>query len=297
MVLALLCVMPWIHMTARTLRPYAPLCEPEHAGWLWGRLRATFPVVAASALLPNHPHAVPWVDDPRQGREAFGRLLGHFRRRLGLRRPLWEPVSRIDVIDDPKMLARTVRYVALNPCRAELVRDPLEWLWSTHRDVVGAVVDPWVTAESLARALGRHQDGFVERFHAYVSGDPSVNVAGTRPPMPAREQPVPREPLESIAAAAVAATRGTFADLERRGATRRLFVLLARHQGWRDTSLIASMCDMTPRTIRRLAHADDLELLAAGAMCLGDDRLLRAVKRPDETRGHSTPLRRYRKVE
>jgi hypothetical protein len=220
------------------------------------------------------------VEDLRQGRDAFGRLLGLFQRRLGLRRPLWEPVSRIDVIDDPKMLARTVRYVALNPCRAKLASDPLEWLWSTHRDVVGAVADPWVTAESLAGALDRHEKGFVERFHAYVSGDPSVAVAGTHMPGPARAQPVPLEPLERIAAAAVAATRGTFADLERKGVTRRLFVLLARHQGWRDTSLIASMCNMTPRAVRYIALVKDPALLAAGAMCLGDERLLRASGDP-----------------
>jgi len=286
-----------MHMTARTLRPHAPLCEPEHAAWLWSRLRATFPVVAASTLLPNHPHTVPWVEDPRQGRDAFCRLLGQFQRRLGLRRPLWEPLSRIDVIDDPKALGRTVRYVALNPCRAELASDPLEWLWSTHRDVVGAVVDPWLTAEQLARALGRDADGFVERFHAYVSGDPSVAVAGTRLPVPARAQAVTTEPLERIAKAAVVATRATFADLERKGATRRLFVLLARHQGWRDTALVARMCNASPRTIRRLAHADAPKLLAVGAMCLGDERLLRGIERPDRARGHSTAPSRRRKVE
>jgi len=237
------------------------------------------------------------VEDPRQGRDALSRLLGHFQRRLGLRSPLWEPVSRIDVIDDPKRLARTARYVVLNPCRARLASDPLEWLWSTHRDLVGAVADPWVTADSLARALGRHEEGFIERFHAYVSGDPSVAVAGTRMPGPARAQPVPLEPLERIAAAAVAATRGTFADLERKGATRRLFVLLARHQGWRDTSLIASMCNMTPRNVRYVTRVRDPELLAAGALCLGDERLLRGVERPDEARGHLVASTRHRKNE
>ena len=37
---------------------------------------------------------------------------------------------------------RDERYVHLNPCRDGLVRDPLGWAFSTHRDAVGLAIDP-----------------------------------------------------------------------------------------------------------------------------------------------------------
>jgi len=42
---------------------------------------------------------------------------------------------------------------------------------------------------------------------------------------------------------------------------------------------------MTPRNVRYVAQMNEPELLAAGAMCLGDERLTRKVERPDEARG------------
>ena len=71
-----------------------------------------------------------------------------------------------------------MRYTVLNPSRAGIVDDPLSWPWSTHRDVVGAIADPWVTAERLGAALGSRMAS-AQDIHAYVSGDPSVAIAGT----------------------------------------------------------------------------------------------------------------------
>ena len=39
------------------------------------------------------------------------------------------------------------------------VSDPLSWPWTTHRDMLGAVVEPWVTADALAEALGAPRRG------------------------------------------------------------------------------------------------------------------------------------------
>jgi hypothetical protein len=47
-----------------------------------------------------------------------------------------------------RKLARQVRYIVLNPCRDRIVGDPLSWMWSTQRDVMGATVQPWVTRDA-----------------------------------------------------------------------------------------------------------------------------------------------------
>jgi hypothetical protein len=192
--------------------------------------------------------------------------------------PRWEPVPPPEVIRDAGKLSRQVRYVALNPCRAKLVRDPLEWEWSTHRDVIGAVASPWVSPAALAAALrarARRPAEFAAAWHAYVSGDPTCAVAGTPPPRPARPSDLPTMPLGRITAAAAAATRAPVSAVRERTLTRRLFVHLAERQGWRDAATLARACGTSTEAVRQLRASSAEALLPAGELCLGDDRLLR----------------------
>ena len=170
-------------------------------------------------------------------------------------------------------ILRLTRYIALNPPRAGLAVDPLSWPWSTHRDVVGAIVDPWVDAARLADAVGRSRSGFVAWYHRYVSGDPSVAVDGTPIPNAARPSAISRVPLSTIADAAAAALRRTPAMLQQRGPMRTLFVQLAAEQGWTDCAQLAAIAKCSPRSIARLIASPRPDLLAPGRLCLGDGRL------------------------
>jgi hypothetical protein len=220
------------------------------------------------------------MEDPDAAAQRLTRLFGQFSRRFGQGRAIISvPPPR--PIETRQKLARDARYIALNPCRRRLCDDPLRWELSTYRDVVGAIADPWVTAEGLASALGRSTHRFAERFHRYVSSDPHVRVQGTPFPVPALATAFPREPLQSIAAATVAANRSSFEQLAHRGPTRTLFVQLALDQGWTDRPQLARICRCTPRTIRNLASTPRIDLLAAGRLCLGDPRLWRASPHVD----------------
>jgi hypothetical protein len=263
------------HITARALGRLEPFALFAAAAATWRRLRAAFPDALAAILMPTHLHLLLEAVDPAGVRRRVGGLLGGLTRTglCGPVRRVWEPVPALQVVQDPLHLRRQVRYLALNPCRAKLCRDPLIWLWSTHRDVVGAVADPWVPAARLAAALRVEQDGFAEAFHAYVSGDPTVNVAGTPPPRPAPARVAPVVPLEAVAVAAAAALRLPPTAVATRADARRLFVHLARHQGWVDTHLLAERCGLTTWQVRHAARQPEPGLLAA-RMCLGDARLV-----------------------
>ncbi len=240
-------------------------------------MRRAFPFAIAALLMPNHPHLVTASEDPEADRCRLARLLGQLGRRFGVRGQVSE-VPDPDPIREGIVLARQVRYVALNPCRSRLVRCPLAWRWSTHRDVVGASVDPWVTAPRLAAALGRPLRDFPQRFHGYVSGDPDARVEGTAFPIAAPSTMLARDPLETIADAACAALRVPTTEIRRHGDARALFVALALDQGWRSTVQLANVCACSPHTIRRRAKdVDDAALLAA-RLCLGDARLRGAAK-------------------
>jgi hypothetical protein len=261
----------WIHLTATLGRDAPALTRPDVAGWLWPRLRDAFPSSIATTLMPDHPHLLPQSDDPEAARQRLARLLGQLARKLAIRHAADVPPA--EVIRPGIVLARQVRYIALNPCREGLVRCPLAWMWSTHRDVIGATVDPWVTSRRLARALGDRRGDFIERYHAYVSGDPTAAVAGTPLPRAAPSSRAALFGLGEIGAACAAALRVSIATLRMHGDARALFAALARDQGWADTRSIAALCDCVPSTIRRMRARVDGSALAAARLCLGDPRL------------------------
>jgi hypothetical protein len=222
--------------------------------------------------MPDHPHLVTPCLDPRAARQRFAHRLALFAGQFGDGLPMFR-TAEPTVIRNPAVLRRAVRYVALNPCRAELVDDPLRWVYCTHRDVVGAVVDPWVGADRLSTALRMPRAGFEQRHHQYVSADPSVRVAGTAFPAPAPLRGVPTVPLQDIVDAAASATRRQAKDIRKSGRMRVLFVLLALSQGWTHVGQLASACACSQRTIQRVAGVERPDLLEVGLLCLGDERL------------------------
>jgi hypothetical protein len=261
------------HFVAKIERRDVSLCDFEIGDWFWPRLRAAFPLALAASLMPDHPHVVTPSADPERGRMRLNRLLGHLARRVGVRY-VGEAAVPTRIADRSKLL-RDLRYVDLNAPRERLADDPLSWWFSTHRDVVGATMDPWVDAPRLARALGRPPGGFAAWYHRYVSSDPSVHVAGTPMPTPAMPSDIPRFPLAAIAKAAAAATRTRPDAIRQTSLTRHVFVALAREQGWPSWDALASACACSTRAIRRSAE-HTIELSAA-RLCLGDARLIRAV--------------------
>jgi hypothetical protein len=263
-----------VHFTVRATHLPVPLTRHAVASWLWPRLRRAFPDALAVVLMPNHPHLVTLSTDVAASRQRFKNVLTGLRRSNNVGSCIrWEPLPPAEEVADSKMANRVVRYVALNPNRAGLVRDPLCWPWSTHRDAIGAIADPWVSPVQLARELGRSSHEFAERFHAYVSSDPSVCVTGTPLPQSALPGAVAEHPLATLIEAAAAATRGVPADIQRRGATRTLFLQLASQHGWRDTAQLAALCRISVRAVHKQRRAAVHAGLPAAQLCLGDPRL------------------------
>jgi len=221
--------------------------------------------------MPDHCHLIAFAESVAAARGGLVSVIRALRRTKVGADTRWQAVPEPVAIVDTDKAQRGVRYVALNPSRAGLVKDPLEWTWSTHRDVVGAVARPWVTPERLARALRRPEKGFTEWFHRYVSSTPEVAVTGT--PLPNRgEEHFGMHGIARFVAAAAAATRGRPNDIRRMGSTRATFIVLASQHGW-PSSLIAELCGVTTRGVRhQRARPCDV---SAAALCLGDERLCR----------------------
>ncbi|HEY3353820.1 MAG TPA: hypothetical protein VGQ83_11270 [Polyangia bacterium] len=264
-----------VHLTAHALGALTPLADFDLAAFVWERLRDAYPATVAACLMPQHVHLASEVGDADGARRRLAAVLGGAARLGGRHAPMWQPLPEAEPLRGRQHIERMIRYIVLNPSRAPLTRDPLEWLWSTHRDVMGAVVDPWVTADRLARVLGRSRADFAARHHAYVSADPTVSVIGSPPPRAVAPSPSATLPLARLAAAAAAATRSALAAVRSRSVARHLFVQLAVRDGWRNVGAIAEVCGITPRAVRLLRAAPvDPAALTAAARCAGDDRLL-----------------------
>lgn len=259
----------FMHLTARALPGYKPMLDPITAWWLMWRLRLAFPTVLAACVMPDHLHLIAALAYASDARARLARVLSRMAVRAGLRH-LFERVPEPQVVPNGAHLERQLRYVHLNPCRAKLVSDPLAWPWSTHRGLVGAEANPWVSAESLAQALGRKADDVATWLHRYVSADPSVSPTGSPCPAPCPPRAVPTVPLDVVRRAALSATPWS-SPSERRAA----IVTLASEQGWRDQVAVARAAGLTPRSVRRLMSAPgDAVSARPSQICLADRRLL-----------------------
>jgi len=235
------------HLVARA-RGKAPLLDdPALASRVWSGLRRGFSRALMTTLMRDHVHVIGDGDDPDVMRRRMARALAGAT--WGRGRGLWDPVPPPDLIREPK-LARAVRYVALNPCRKGLVGDPLEWLWSSYRDLLGAAMDPWIDGNRLASRLGWDFEGFQARFHRYVSADHTVSRDGTQLPVPAPPEAMPVRGLDSLVLAVASALRCPPDAVRKRGPARSMFLALAVSQGWRDPRVLSEVCGITPRQVR-----------------------------------------------
>ncbi len=267
------------HLVAKTARSRVDLTDWELAARVWGVLRRAFPGALAAGLMPDHVHVIDESLAAHEARRAMGHAVS--RATYGMGKGVWQAVPEPDRVRESK-LERAMRYVALNPCRAQLAPDPLEWVWSTHREVMGAVVDPWTDADRIAVRLGPGRWRSADDWHRYVSSDFTVSPGGTPVPgavtaaEPSRSATVlPTHTLGRIADAVAAAMRCRRANIRRRGVARALFVALARRQGWSDRARLAEMCGTSRRAVDLAADRGvDPGAFRAAILCLSDSRLL-----------------------
>ena len=133
--------------------------------------------VYACCLMGTHYHVL--LDTPDGNLSAFVRTLNTeyskaFNGRHERVGHTFEQRFASLVVQREKYLRRVARYIALNPVKARLCRDPADWRWSTHRATVGLEDPPswlqlaWLRWAFRADTLTVAHD----RYQAYVR-DPS----------------------------------------------------------------------------------------------------------------------------
>lgn len=260
----------YTHLTVHARWGQIPLKLRGHCADLWHRLQEEFPVCLGCALMPNHAHLGLLTEDPTADRLRLSKVLSGHSRRYFPGKQVWSPIE-INPISDVKMLFRVTRYIQLNPCRDRLTDDPVRWEWTTHRDLVGAVSDPWLDLPRLQRLWGATGERFRREFHRYVSDDSSVKIGGTPVPVAAKSSII--APMDRIRDAVLAAERARELGVD----SRRRVALLAERMGSPDREELARALDCSRWTVQRdlrtPVNQRDEDCLRAATRILSDPRL------------------------
>lgn len=273
--------MKYVHLLLRAVPPQQPFNNFDFACRTWTRLQHNFPNALAAMLMPNHVHlliSLPETSPPLLA-ESLAQAQSKLRGVFQTPEFSWEKMPAPQMIPDRAHLRRLWRYIALNPMRKGLARDPLVWPWSTYRDLFVASYPQWISNESLAAAMGEHHHGVSVRLHDFASKDETVHVHGTKAPHPSPKRKKPFDPMEQLLYALAASMRMRPERVLSKTSTRRALIRFAKRQGWGHFShhtMIARFCGVHPRTIRRAfdrVHSGEDALMKAAARCLGDARL------------------------
>lgn len=126
--------------------------------------------IHAYAFMTNHVHLL--VTPERDGsassmmRRVGCRYVKYFNRRYARTGTLWEGRFRSAVVETVSYFMRCSGYVDLNPMRAHMVRDPVDYAWSSYRCLAHGVTDDLVRPHGEYLNLGSTAQ---ERREAYAA--------------------------------------------------------------------------------------------------------------------------------
>lgn len=126
----------------------------------------------AYCLMGNHYHLV--IETPegnlskgmRQLNGVFTQATNRRHQRSG---HLFQGRFKAILVDGDSYLLELARYVVLNPVRAQIVRQPEDWPWSSYRATLGQVASPrWLATDSLLSQFGRRRSRARQRYQGFV---------------------------------------------------------------------------------------------------------------------------------
>ena len=126
--------------------------------------------VHAYVLMTNHVHILATPTD-EDGLSKMMQYLGlryvpYINHRYGLSGSIWEGRFKASLIDSDTYLLACMRYIEMNPVRANMVEQAGQYKWSSYRKNALGQGGAWLEAHDLYRALARTKDKRLVNYQA-----------------------------------------------------------------------------------------------------------------------------------
>jgi putative transposase len=133
--------------------------------------------IHAYVLMTNHVHLLvsPAHDQglPKTLQSVGRRYVQYFNYTYRRSGTLWEGRYRATVVDAEGYLLTCMRYIEMNPVRAEMVGHPADYPWSSYRANAQGQSNPLVSPHPVYRGLGRsneeRQSDYRQLFRAQLA--------------------------------------------------------------------------------------------------------------------------------
>ena len=147
-----------------------------YLGWLREAAERYHCAIHAYVLMANHVHILAAPQDS----QGISRMIQYVGRRYvpyinyhyGSSGTLWEGRYKASLVHDDDYLLTCMRYIELNPVRADMVNHPREYRWSSYRANAEGREDPLITPHRLYLALGRtvaqRKEAYRALFKAHI---------------------------------------------------------------------------------------------------------------------------------
>ena len=151
--------------------------------------------VLAWCVMSNHVHLVvragedPLGDLVRRAHTGYANWKNQREGRIG---PVFAARHTAILVDEETYLLELIRYIHLNPVRAQVVADPADSAWSSHRVYAGLTPPPpWFDPREVLSLFGsdvdRAREAYVEFVHDGIGGGRRPDLSGDRRADAARE--------------------------------------------------------------------------------------------------------------
>ncbi|MDH3392635.1 MAG: transposase [Desulfobulbaceae bacterium] len=125
----------------------------------------------AFCLMTNHIHLaiqvgeIPLAKIVQNLSFRYTRYINHRKKRIG---HLFQGRYKAILLDRDAYLLELIRYIHLNPVRAGIDKDPLNYRWSSHRGYLGQETIPWLTTNWLLSQFAGDEKMARQRYEAFV---------------------------------------------------------------------------------------------------------------------------------
>ena len=130
--------------------------------------------VLAWCILGNHYHmAVRCGSVPlwRTMASINMRISKSYNARYRFYGPFWQGRYRAKLVETPEYLRQLILYIHLNPVTAGIVENPVDFVWSGHRELVRKVRHPFVDPDHLLLAFDETRKSARKNYLASIRAD------------------------------------------------------------------------------------------------------------------------------